>query len=757
MATPANRVPVRIGRGTKANLDIALAAGDLKEGEILYATDEDKIYMVEGGTLAQAGGSSDVNGLLDVNAPSPSDQDVLKWDNAGGEWVNGTIDANNLGDVNAPAPLDGQALVWNNTAGEWQPGDSGASTLAALTDTAINFVANGDILVWNTGQAAWLNEDLEIGKNIDVDTTTTPPVNGQGLIWDTNEWVPGNLTAGPIGNLTDVDTTTVAPTNGQSLVWNGTDSEWQPGNAGGVSSIDDLSDVDTTTSAPTSGQVLAWDGSSNWVPSTAAAGGASTLSELDDTNVPAVQTVERFSGRWNEDPINNSPGPTDWSRWDGTGFFFVRVDGDADGQVISASVGDVVEGDTLEIARDSGYTDVLYSGEITAIFDSLYYSRYTLDPAVTGAQVDGEGALYVRVTTQSIDIEDNEVLVYDLTAQKWVPGQPTIPDKEINDLLNVATSPTVTLLNFDYPLGTAGDFEPFADEVAKASPELKWVCETFYGEVSNTEVKFGTGSLYLGSGGSIQFPSDHNSSTYPLWADDWALNDSDFTMELWWYHPTDGNTSDRTFFHWAESSGDSNTTIKMFYSHDGLEADSAFVVSYGEVGQSTTVVTFTLGTFIAYDTWHHVTLCRDGANLRAFLDGQQVGATHNIGAKVLKTPAYSSFYGQFHVAANSSGDFSAGGYIDAWNYVKEAKYTANFSIPTQAPEPLAPSDGDVLVYNSSVNKWEASPNEVSTLQSLSAPATATDPGNPGDIRYASGFVYICVATNTWQRAALTTW
>jgi len=38
-----------------------------------------------------------------------------------------------------------------------------------------------------------------------------------------------------------------------------------------------------------------------------------------------------------------------------------------------------------------------------------------------------------------------------------------------------------------------------------------------------------------------------------------------------------------------------------------------------------------------------------------------------------------------------------------------------------------------------------------------APATATSPGMTGEIRWASGFIYVCVATNTWQRSPLTTW
>lgn len=52
MATPASRVPVRIARGTYADLNASIA--DLYEGEICYATDEDKTYVVEGGALVYA-------------------------------------------------------------------------------------------------------------------------------------------------------------------------------------------------------------------------------------------------------------------------------------------------------------------------------------------------------------------------------------------------------------------------------------------------------------------------------------------------------------------------------------------------------------------------------------------------------------------------------------------------------------------------------------------------------------------------------
>ncbi len=49
MPTPATRTPVRIARGTYSNLNSSLA--DLQEGEICYATDETKVYVIEGGVL----------------------------------------------------------------------------------------------------------------------------------------------------------------------------------------------------------------------------------------------------------------------------------------------------------------------------------------------------------------------------------------------------------------------------------------------------------------------------------------------------------------------------------------------------------------------------------------------------------------------------------------------------------------------------------------------------------------------------------
>ena len=38
-----------------------------------------------------------------------------------------------------------------------------------------------------------------------------------------------------------------------------------------------------------------------------------------------------------------------------------------------------------------------------------------------------------------------------------------------------------------------------------------------------------------------------------------------------------------------------------------------------------------------------------------------------------------------------------------------------------------------------------------------APASATAAGTAGEIRVVAGFIYTCVAADTWQRVATATW
>lgn len=59
----------------------------------------------------------------------------------------------------------------------------------------------------------------------------------------------------------------------------------------------------------------------------------------------------------------------------------------------------------------------------------------------------------------------------------------------------------------------------------------------------------------------------------------------------------------------------------------------------------------------------------------------------------------------------------------------------------------------------SARKWLdlLSPALTSPAKSGSVPATATSAGIAGQIAFDASFVYVCIATDSWKRAALSTW
>ena len=66
------------------------------------------------------------------------------------------------------------------------------------------------------------------------------------------------------------------------------------------------------------------------------------------------------------------------------------------------------------------------------------------------------------------------------------------------------------------------------------------------------------------------------------------------------------------------------------------------------------------------------------------------------------------------------------------------------------------SDGDVTLAGGLEVAGAFSPAGGLRLAST-VPASAGATGVAGTITYASGFIYVCVATNTWQRVAIATW
>ena len=48
-------------------------------------------------------------------------------------------------------------------------------------------------------------------------------------------------------------------------------------------------------------------------------------------------------------------------------------------------------------------------------------------------------------------------------------------------------------------------------------------------------------------------------------------------------------------------------------------------------------------------------------------------------------------------------------------------------------------------------------SDILRLRTAKTPASASDSGNAGDICWDASYIYVCVATNTWERSAIASW
>ena len=97
-----------------------------------------------------------------------------------------------------------------------------------------------------------------------------------------------------------------------------------------------------------------------------------------------------------------------------------------------------------------------------------------------------------------------------------------------------------------------------------------------------------------------------------------------------------------------------------------------------------------------------------------------------------------------------------------------AQQSGGATVTTDDSAPSTPADGDlwwksdegrlkVFYQDPTGSQWVDASPPLAAVALGNAPSTASSTGSAGDIRYDSGYVYICVATDTWKRAALTTW
>jgi hypothetical protein len=137
--------------------------------------------------------------------------------------------------------------------------------------------------------------------------------------------------------------------------------------------------------------------------------------------------------------------------------------------------------------------------------------------------------------------------------------------------------------------------------------------------------------------------------------------------------------------------------------------------------------------------------------------------TFNAGALNVGTNIYSGAGSIIGAVGRGGFTIPANVIINLYNSAQAGFTRLNFGGSTSSSPAIGVTNSDFQITRadgtSSCNMI-VSGSVTSTQFKLSAlntaPISASDTGTTGEIRIVNGFIYVCVATNTWQRATMST-
>ena len=184
-------------------------------------------------------------------------------------------------------------------------------------------------------------------------------------------------------------------------------------------------------------------------------------------------------------------------------------------------------------------------------------------------------------------------------------------------------------------------------------------------QISTTQSKFGGSSIaFDGTGDGLQIPD-----TEML-----EFGSGNFTVEGWVRFAVLPATSGFAAIVGKWDASTQKSWYMYVYNNAGTYQ---LYFSYTTNGSTSINPVATIS--VTTNTWYHIAACRDGANLRLFVDGTQVGTTYNMATDIIHGGTYPVQVGRV------AGTHDLNGFIDDLRITKGyARYTANFTAPTQA-------------------------------------------------------------------------
>jgi hypothetical protein len=259
------------------------------------------------GYLTSISGQS-IEDLSDVNTMTPTDGQVLTWDNANSRWDAASPSGGTYNDASVDAHLNtstaatNEVLSWNGTDYDWVA-QSGGGASVTTADTAPSSPSDGDLwydtttlrlyVYYNDGTSSQWVKANPSGSGIALTSlsVTTNSVGTAALSYnnttgvfsytppDLSSYLTG-ITGQSIANLSDVYDS-ISPTNNSVLQWDNVNSRWDAALGVTPNNVQSYVDTHINTSTAATNEILSWNGTDyDWIEQ-----GVSTVYALSGTAI----------------------------------------------------------------------------------------------------------------------------------------------------------------------------------------------------------------------------------------------------------------------------------------------------------------------------------------------------------------------------------------------------------------------------------------------------------------------------------------
>jgi len=393
-----------------------------------------------------------------------------------------------------------------------------------------------------------------------------------------------------------------------------------------------------------------------------------------------------------------------------TGTVYITGDGSNAATLTESGSGDFTISSIDDLRLESGGNDIVLRGASSAEFGRLSNDSQNLVIRNTNADKDivfkGDDA-GSAITALTLDMSDAGDAQFNRNVQLPDDGQLQLGGGIDLKILHNATNSYIQNYTGDLQIENHADDE---DILFRSDDGSGGLATYFYLDgslVNGTSVKGATrfpdsSKIYLGTDGDLEMFHDGSNTYLENYTGDFiftqAANDKDIQFK------SDDGAGGTTLYYYLDGSIVRNRFPKNVYLEDDVR------LQFGDPSTP---------------------------DLEIYHDGTESFIENSTGDLWIK---------------NTGDDLIVQGADDVDIKVQGGEMAAKFG-----------GNGGVDLYHNNVVKFSTTSTGTTTTGQMNiaalntAPASAGAAGTLGEIRYTADYIYVCTATNTWKRAALSTW